>query len=714
MKERATLEDVFNRSIFRIPDYQRGYAWKEKQYKDFWEDLINLQDGRSHYTGLLTLKRIDPDTISEADDEFWLINDQQYEMFHIVDGQQRLTTFIVFIKALLDFYMELEKNRDKEPDEVYVKGTVTASAITERFLYKYKPPQNLFRTYKFGYVKDTPSDEFFRYDVLDEEGPGTVQKSFYTLNLKNALTFFKKQIEALYETEGEDGLKNIYRKLTSNLLFNIYTIHDEFDEFVTFETMNNRGKKLSDLELLKNRLIYLTTLYGCDQLKVAELRKLRERINDTWKEVYYQLGRNPSKPLNDDDFLRAHWIMYFTYSRKTGQDYIQFLLDKYFSPQQVHEKVVIQVELEEAEEQRSGLGFDDDDDFSEQALENSVEREVSNLTPENIRDYVNSLKESAQHWFCAHYPRLANSLPSEEIEAIEKLNRIGMGYFPPLVMSILKNVSDSAKRVKAIQSIERFIFLAFRIGGARGNYRSSEYYGEARKLDLGKSTIESIIDSFEPNLSYLVSEEGIINATYFYTYLQKKFKDKEGYYAWYGLRYFLYEYELDLLSDSIQQKVTWDSLLKTPREYLSIEHICPQSMPEHWQKVFSGVPEDHYHLYYGSLGNLLLLSSSINSSLQNDSYESKLHPKFDGDGRRKRTGYSDGSHSEIEVARLYSQWGPEEIRDRGMRLLSFMERRWGFRFRDEETKESFLFQPTEQGEEDEVGRPESTSGMENA
>ena len=44
-------------------------------------------------------------------------------------------------------------------------------------------------------------------------------------------------------------------------MFNIHEIADDYDVFVAFETMNNRGKKLTNLELLKNRLIYLTTLY---------------------------------------------------------------------------------------------------------------------------------------------------------------------------------------------------------------------------------------------------------------------------------------------------------------------------------------------------------------------------------------------------------------------------------------------------------------------
>jgi len=59
--------------------------------------------------------------------------------------------------------------------------------------------------------------------------------------------------------------------------------------------------------------------------------QLRKNINDAWKEVYYQLGRNQDTPLSDDDFLRAHWITNFQYSRKRGDDYIRYLLGNHGS-----------------------------------------------------------------------------------------------------------------------------------------------------------------------------------------------------------------------------------------------------------------------------------------------------------------------------------------------------------------------------------------------
>ena len=53
MRELQSLDDVFNNKIFRIPDYQRRYAWGEKQLTEFWKDLLSLDSHRSHYTGAL-------------------------------------------------------------------------------------------------------------------------------------------------------------------------------------------------------------------------------------------------------------------------------------------------------------------------------------------------------------------------------------------------------------------------------------------------------------------------------------------------------------------------------------------------------------------------------------------------------------------------------------------------------------------------------------
>ncbi|MFI3251975.1 MAG: DUF262 domain-containing protein [bacterium] len=57
MNELISLNQLFNKKIFRIPDYQRGYSWSEQQLTDFWDDIISLSEDRSHYTSMISLKK---------------------------------------------------------------------------------------------------------------------------------------------------------------------------------------------------------------------------------------------------------------------------------------------------------------------------------------------------------------------------------------------------------------------------------------------------------------------------------------------------------------------------------------------------------------------------------------------------------------------------------------------------------------------------------
>jgi hypothetical protein len=225
---------------------------------------------------------------------------------------------------------------------------------------------------------------------------------------------------------------------------------------------------------------------------------------------------------------------------------------------------------------------------------------------------------------------------------------------------------------------------------ARANYRSSEFYNAARAIDSGEYGVDALADRLDRQMDNTFNEDSTFDSTEFQFILSKKFDAGSGYYGWTGLRYFLYEYELSLLSASRQKKLEWEDLLKSEKDKISIEHIYPQTTTDDWDTAFAEIDNELRAQYAASLGNLLLLSQSINSSLQNDSFELKKRAKVGADGRKVRNGYADGSHSEIEVS-TQEAWGPAQIRDRGLRLLRFMERRWCFRFKDDAERESLLF-----------------------
>ena len=211
MDEPRSLDSLFKEKLLRIPDYQRGYAWRREQLEDFWEDLVNLPEGRSHYTGVLTLKEIPASQVAKDAREFWLVDDHSYRLYHIVDGQQRLTTFILLLQAYIELLRELPENAGKADDAIYINDTLSIAALESRFLFKLKPGGNAFRTYKFGYTTDNPSYDYMRYQILGEDGGGTVVETFYTLNLGNGKRYFKEQLRAWHEAEGVAGLQQLYR-----------------------------------------------------------------------------------------------------------------------------------------------------------------------------------------------------------------------------------------------------------------------------------------------------------------------------------------------------------------------------------------------------------------------------------------------------------------------------------------------------------------------
>jgi hypothetical protein len=686
MQTLESLKSIFKDRIFKIPDYQRGYAWQKRQLTDFWEDIVNLPSDRFHYTGLLSLKQVSRKDYDGENwtSERWLIKDRAFRPFHIVDGQQRLTTFVIFINEILNLVKSLPENSGKSEADIYI-GTFSLKQIKEEYLVVQMPPQFLVNTYKFGYEKDNPSFKYMKHKILGEPDGGSITETFYTLNLENAKQFFKDNLENYFKSFGLSEIEVLFRKVTQNLMFNLHEIEDDFDVFVAFETMNNRGKRLSNLELLKNRLIYLTTLYEPYEITEDERAVLREDINNAWKDVYYQLGRNKQNPLSDDDFLTAHWIMYFQYTRQKGDDYIKFLLEEKFTPQNVFNKTEIKLDsIIDVTEIRDEVVVEEEPEEN-----GTVEKVVlkAKLAPKEISDYVKSLQSAAVHWYNSFNPLNNSDLTQEEQLWLDRLNRIGIAYFRPLVVASYVRTDIKVNiRIKLFKEIERFIFIAFRMGRAFSTYRNSEYYRLTKQLRNGEISIDKICVTLRERIEEWLSPATAFDIQSFKSYIGKHYKNGGGFYWWNGLHYFLYEYEQEKVMQNGNQKIDWTLFAKSEKDKVSIEHIYPQTPNNaYWENAFADYTDEQKKYLTGSLGNLLPLSRSKNSSMQNDSFPDKKSPVG-----RSHKGYTDGSHSEIEVA-AYTDWNAKHILERGLKLLEFMERRWNIKFESDESKKELLF-----------------------
>ncbi len=635
-----SLSEIFNQKFFRIPDFQRGYSWEKRQFEDFWEDLSNLKGDRLHYTGLLTVEPVSKEKIEQLEtwqDDLWLFK-KGLKPYYLIDGQQRLTTSIILINEMLKTL----------GDNDYINYT-KASDLQEKFLFQ---SYGEYKSYIFGYEKDNPSDEYFKTKILNQHSSTadkTAQETLYTANLANAQKFFQDKLKACSQKEREE----IFDKLTQKFQFNFYEIDNELDTYVTFETMNNRGKPLSNLELLKNRLIYISTLLEEDE---ELIKKLRKDINETWKTIYAFLGKNKDNPMNDDDFLHNHWIMYFPFEKGEKRAYAKFLLNKKFT------------------------------------AKNAINKDLQLL---EIQKYIQSLQQCVQSWFYLYNPQFS-SYTDETKEWLKKLNRLGMGAFPPILMASLTNY-DEDQFLPLIKAIERFRFLIFEVTNRPSHTKTTHiyklakafYFEENISFSFYKDGIEKeltiTIDNLIKEINWLIDGEsgegeeyaydGLFDLNKFNSHIDDLFdrKDKEGFYSWSGIRYFLYEYELFLQEKNHEdEKTSWQTLARRKKEN-TIEHIYPQTANDkYWVENFAKFNSKQTKKLLHSLGNLLLLSRSKNSEQSNKSFEfKKKHRNSKGD----MVGFYNGSHSEIEV-NTYENWTALEIQQRGKKMLQFLKERW--------------------------------------
>ena len=660
MDDLKNLRELFNECLFRIPDYQRGYSWGSQQLEEFWDDLIGMLPDQDHYTGMISLKRVNSEDINRNyekwNNEKWLV-DNGYKIYEVVDGQQRLTTIIILINEIYNY---CKKHNLEELNGISI------DEVASTFLVRKK--NDITRTYKFGYEVDNPSYNYFKIMILNDIDRTEIKETFYTLNLSNAKSFFEEKLSALSIRDIEE----LYRKVTLHLKFNLYNINDDFNVFVAFETMNNRGKRLSYLELLKNRLIYLSTLFKDEE---DDKRVVRNDINETWKEVYSYLGKNKNHPLSDDSFLQDHWAIYFGYNTRKAQgnktiQFHDYILGRYFIQQNIESSNLSIPRTFDEPNEFTDNEYDEDIISAVEDDENDNEESVTpvsnkSLVLADISKYINSLRELIPYWYQTHEP---SSIQNPQISKyIFRLNTLGFINARPLVTVLLSkdNISPEQK-VECIKKIERCNFLHFKLNGYSTTWKNSTFYNFARDLYFNNISIDEVIEQIS-KIDYLSSNNVILSNGPIDKF--DRLSKRDGFYSWGALRYFLYIYDTSKAETPAEQIDPINYFSQDPKDHYSIEHIFPQKpTDQYWVDNFGELSDGEKRLLAGSLGNLLPLSTRINSRLQNNSFDKKKNDR-----------YANGSKSEMEVARI-DRWTPEAIMNRGLGLLNFMEKEFDFKF----------------------------------
>jgi len=415
------FRDIFDGDkIFEIPAYQRAYTWEEKQLTDFITDLKNQPKGKPYFFGTFLFHEA-----GKID---------EYVKIYIVDGQQRLTTSNIFIKIILD-YLEKFGNKKKKAFRRYIK---------DEEIYKLNTSNN--------------DNSFFHTYIIDNNKP----EDFDTKS-QNRLYFAKSFFEKNLNNLSKDELEELLQTLENSFVL-VHTVTSKSDAAQMFELINDRGRRLTDLEAIKSFLMYKISIL------LTNSEQILGDIENDFAKIYRKSEELEDK-INEDQIL--------TYYVITGLNW-------------------------------KGEEFREPKDFIKTVI-NSQRKDKKQV--KLIKKITKDLKET----FEIVGKIIDNQVNSSEIDDLFMLNRIA-NFYPLLITSFKYDENENKENYKEIASLaELYAFISL-VAGKRADTGVKYFYEIARDFNGDfKDLSNKIKDIFKNNSWRIVSlfKENVPNIDYY-------------------------------------------------------------------------------------------------------------------------------------------------------------------------------------------------------
>ena len=277
--KKQTIEEFFQgEKQYKIPVYQRAYSWEEKQWNTFLEDLEEATRSENcYFFGNISLEESENNTAE------------------IIDGQQRITTIIIFIRAL---YNILEK---KEFNENQIKKQEVLSKLKEIYLN----PKAKLKTVEYD-------DGYFENYIIKNNDSYSSQ-TFSQDRIKDAKEFFNKKLES----KSTEEILKLFESLKKAQILSI-AFNNKKDSILMFELQNNRGKELTKLEKLKSYLSYQIYTYCEKETCEEKLRKITKIFEDIYR-LLKDIKQNINF-LDEDRILNYFNIAKFDFNYRENDD----------------------------------------------------------------------------------------------------------------------------------------------------------------------------------------------------------------------------------------------------------------------------------------------------------------------------------------------------------------------------------------------------------
>ncbi len=290
------LRDILKDELYyQIPIYQRPYQWTEENCEKLLDDLFfNYEDDREsdYFCGSLVLILINEDS-------------KKAKTYDIVDGQQRLSTFILLAKVLAALYSERLTEESKD-------------YLQESLITKYGKKDRLnFSTVGFNSKKD------FQYALTSfNDAPVSNNKNNYLKNaicLKNYLR--KKEIENI-----NDFIEWLYLKV----VFITITCPDADKALRIFNVLNARGLALNATDIFKGELLKHAKEHEREEF-VSRWNDLSQKCsdNDLKIETLFSWYLTYLNPVTSKEKTDKRLVTWFNKLNKTPLEYLKGVEDFY-------------------------------------------------------------------------------------------------------------------------------------------------------------------------------------------------------------------------------------------------------------------------------------------------------------------------------------------------------------------------------------------------
>jgi len=275
-----------------VPRFQRDFSWEKDMVDQLWEDTWQSMNGSasSYFLGSIVLKSTPEMAVAE-----------------VIDGQQRLTCLSLLVCALRDALREV--------------GSDTAKLAAARLEMFYLAEDGGDITSTFNAPKLTPNEtnrKFYEEKILNNPDISVIKENARARRVQKsnrlmaqAYLNFRDNIQGLVGTgkSVETIADTIKKAMDSKLQIIEITVADDYDAYLLFETLNDRGLALSVADLLKNYLF-------------SKAENRLPDIQDNWQKMIGFLQSAETKK-----FLRHYWLSQYGIVR--DKDLYKSIKDKY-------------------------------------------------------------------------------------------------------------------------------------------------------------------------------------------------------------------------------------------------------------------------------------------------------------------------------------------------------------------------------------------------